>query len=243
MKILGIIPSRYASTRFPGKPLIEIDGKTMIQRVFEQASKAQYLHHLIVATDDTRIADHVNNFGGQVEMTSSNHQNGTERCAEILSNSIEDYDFVINIQGDEPYITPNQIDLLSKSLNLDIELATLVKRESNRILFEDPNIIKVVFDNQLAAKYFSRSTIPYYKNNEDYSGFYKHIGIYAYRADILPKICRLKPSPLELAESLEQLRWLENGYDIKVFETLEDSLSVDVPEDIERILRLKDICV
>ncbi len=242
MKILGIIPSRYASTRFPGKPLIDIEGKTMIQRVYEQAAKAKMLDDLLVATDDQRIASHASDFGGKVMLTSDKHQNGTERCGEVLSNSSVHYDFVINIQGDEPFISPIQIDLLADSLSSEVELGTLVKQEKNRLLFEDPNIIKVVFSKDSFAHYFSRSSIPLFKNKEDYHGFYKHIGIYAYRTDVLQKINQLPLSTLELAESLEQLRWLENGYKVKVVETLQDSHSIDSPADLERILnpRLKE---
>lgn len=242
-KILGIIPSRYASTRFPGKPLIDIDGKTMIQRVYEQAAKSQRLEDLIVATDDDRIAAHVRYFGGKVKLTAEKHQNGTERCGEVVSHLTEQYDFIINIQGDEPFISPNQIDLLADSLSSEIELATLVKQEKDISLFEDPNIIKVVFSKDNLAHYFSRSPIPLFKNKEDYNGFYKHIGIYAYRTDVLQKINQLPPSSLELAESLEQLRWLENGYKINVVETLEDSHSIDAPEDLEHVLRMKSVQV
>lgn len=238
MRILGVIPSRYNSSRFPGKPLVDIGGKSMIRRVYEQATKSSLLNSLIVATDDKRIFDHVTEFGGKVMMTSTNHQNGTERCAEALGWIEEEFDFVINIQGDEPFISPGQIDLLASNLDPSIELATLVKKEMDKSLFQDPNTIKVVFDQKSQAQYFSRSAIPFCKNEADYKGFYKHIGIYAYRVDILRKIVELKPSSQELTESLEQLRWLENGFGINVFETSENSESIDTPEDLGKVLKV-----
>ena len=210
----------------------------MIQRVYEQTSQAKKLDDLLVATDDDRIATHVNGFGGKVMFTSDQHQNGTERCGEVMARSSEQYDFVINIQGDEPFISPFQIDLLAESLEPAIELATLVKQESDKTLFQDPNIIKVIFGKDHSALYFSRSPVPLFKNPREYNGFYKHIGIYAYRSDVLSDINQLAPSSLELAESLEQLRWLENGYEIRVIETFEDSFSIDTPEDLERVISL-----
>ena len=239
MSILGVIPSRFNSSRFPGKPLVDIAGKSMIQRVYEQASYSTELNDLIVATDDKRIFDHVKAFGGKVILTSPEHNNGTERCAETIDLLNQSYDFVINIQGDEPFIKPEQIDLLGQGLKGETKLATLVKFEIDRELYDSPHEIKVTISNQGKALYFSRSPIPHFKNKLDFDGFYKHIGIYAYRADVLKEIVRLSPSRLELAESLEQLRWLENGYEIEVVETHEDSHSIDTPEDLERVKRLQ----
>ena len=236
MKILGVIPARFASTRFPGKPLIDIGGKTMIRRVYEQSLKATSLSDLIIATDDQRIYDEVLSFGGKVHMTANHHQNGTERCAELL-HSIE-ADAVINIQGDEPFIHPEQIDLLASLFtNPDCQIGTLVKVTDDSSLLEKTSIIKAVLDKNFKALYFSRSVIPYLRNPDANPTFYKHIGIYGYRADILREIVKLKASPLELAESLEQLRWLENGYRIQTAVTTHESISVDVPEDLERIMR------
>jgi len=240
MKILGIIPARFASVRFPGKALVEISGKSMIQRVYEQASISSFLHKIIVATDDQRIFDHVKNFGGNVIMTKVDHKNGTERCAEAISDQKESFDYVINIQGDEPFIDPGQIDLIASLLDGKIELATLVKKITNQEELFNTNINKVIFNLNKEALYFSRNPIPYLKNLDKkvwvkHHSYYKHIGIYAYRTDILIEISQLNPSPLELAESLEQLRWLEHGYKIIIAETELDSLGIDTPEDLKKI--------
>lgn len=238
MKILGIIPARFASTRFPGKPLIDIGGKTMIRRVYEQSIQAKSLSDVIVATDDRRIYDEVTSFGGKVILTADHHQNGTERCAEVLQ-LVGTADVVINIQGDEPFIHPEQIDLLA-SLFFDpqCQIGTLIKVCDDRSLLEKASIIKVVVDKHFRALYFSRSVIPYLRNVDINPTFYKHIGIYGYRADILQEIVKLKTSSLEQAESLEQLRWLENGYKIQTAITTHESISVDVPEDLDRIKAL-----
>jgi len=234
LKILGIIPARFASTRFPGKPLIDIGGKTMIRRVYEQATKATSLYEVTVATDDRRIYDEVVSFGGNVIMTASHHQNGTERCAEVAA-SIQ-ADAVINIQGDEPFIHPDQIDLLaSLYTKTNCQIATLIKVSDDKELLEKPSIIKVTVSKNFQALYFSRSVIPYVRNADASPTFYKHIGIYGYRADILQEIVKLPPSPLELAESLEQLRWLENGYTIQTAVTPHESISIDVPDDLRRL--------
>jgi len=210
----------------------------MIQRVYEQAAQSTCLSSLVVATDDNGIFDHVSGFGGEVIMTSSKHQNGTERCGEVISAISKQYDFIVNIQGDEPFISPNQIDLLCSKLDKDIHLATLVKREFDRNLFTDPNCIKVGFNDLDTAIYFSRTAIPHSKNETEYDGFFKHIGIYAYRFDILKSIVHLPPGALELAESLEQLRWLEHGYKISIFETNEDSHSIDTPHDLIKLVNV-----
>ncbi len=236
MRIAGIIPARYASTRFPGKPLVDIGGKTMIRRVYEQALKAGSLSELIVATDDERIFKEVESFGGRVIMTSANHQNGTERCAEVAAKL--GADVVINIQGDEPFIQPEQIDLLAAVFSKGdptIQIATLIKEHVWDEELYHAARIKVVVNKYLDALYFSRSLIPFLRDETKAGStiFYKHIGIYGFRKDVLPELVKLPPSALELAESLEQLRWLENGYKIKCAVTTLESASVDVPADLE----------
>jgi 3-deoxy-manno-octulosonate cytidylyltransferase (CMP-KDO synthetase) len=232
MKIVGIIPSRYSSSRFPGKPLVEIAGKTMVQRVYEQALKAN-LHDVIVATDDARIEQVVRQFGGKVVMTSVEHNNGTERIAEVAANL--DADVVINIQGDEPFIQPEQIHLLADCFIDDkVQIATLAKQQNDAVDFVKSSIVKVVFDNNFDALYFSRSAIPFYRTALE-STFYKHIGIYAFRKKVLLEVVQLNETKLEAAEMLEQLRWLQHGYKIKVALTELESVSIDVPEDLERL--------
>lgn len=241
MKILGIIPSRYGSTRFPGKPLIDIDGKSMIQRVFEQAKKSTLLSDVVVATDDDRIFNHVKGFGGNVIMTSSSHESGTERCAEVVEKMPNNFDVVINIQGDEPFINPEQINQLCTCFeDPKTEIATLIKKITNEEELFNPNRPKVTIDNAQFATMFSRNTIPELKNidKKDWlknHTFYKHIGIYGYRATLLKTISGLAPSPLEIKEKLEQLRWLENGYAIKVAITPYEAIAIDTPEDLKKI--------
>jgi 3-deoxy-manno-octulosonate cytidylyltransferase (CMP-KDO synthetase) len=240
VQILGIIPARYASTRFPAKALVDIGGKSMIQRVYEQAAKAGKLTHVVVATDDTRIFDHVQEFGGTAIMTADTHQSGTDRCFEALTKTAGTFDYVINIQGDEPFISPEPINRLADVLNGETELATLVKIiDSDEILF-NVNVPKAVLNKRGEVLYFSRQTIPYLRNTEQSDWlsehtFYKHIGIYAYRVDVLEEITKLPVSALEKAEALEQLRWLENGYAIKAVITSDDSHGVDTPEDLDRV--------
>lgn len=243
-KILGLIPARYASTRFPGKPLADIGGKPMIQRVYERA--ASVLEHVYVATDDERIATVVRAFGGRVVMTADTHKSGTDRCAEAI-NTVQaelgvSFHAVINIQGDEPFIEPTQIELLASAFDDEkTEIATLVKPVDNQSDLTSPNKPKVVLSEEGNALYFSRQPIPYLRGVEldkwlD-SGvkFYNHIGMYGYRSDILAKITKLPLGTLEKAESLEQLRWLENGYSIKVLETKLESLSIDTTEDLQAL--------
>lgn len=240
MKILGIIPARYDSTRFPGKPLIDIKGKTMIRRVYEQAVKA--FENVYVATDDERIFSHVISFNGNVVMTSRDHKSGTDRCAEaVLQISKEKnvtFDIIINIQGDEPFILPSQLQLLVSCFDdSNVQIATLVKQISNSEEIFDPNKPKVVLDSCNRAVYFSRSPIPFLRNfpQNEWLGkcvFYKHIGLYAYRNETLMEITKISPSALETAESLEQLRWIENGYYIGVKVTEEETFSVDTPGDL-----------
>jgi 3-deoxy-manno-octulosonate cytidylyltransferase (CMP-KDO synthetase) len=241
MKILGIIPARFDSTRFPGKPLIDLAGKSMIQRVYEQSKKASSLAEVVVATDDERIFNAVKAFKGNVIMTSSNHKSGTDRCAEVSKKMIG-YDAIINIQGDEPLIDPKQINLLASCFNdISTELATLVKKiDSDNELFNQ-NTPKVIINKNSEAIYFSRQVIPFIKNVEPSQylkthTFYKHIGIYGYRTTTLGIVSKLKLGHLELSEQLEQLRWLENGYKIKVALTKTESLAIDVPEDVIKVL-------
>lgn len=242
MRSIGIIPARYASSRFPGKPLADINGKIMIQRVYEQAKKASALHHVVVATDDERIREAVINFGGEVTMTSSEHQSGTDRCLEALEAQEEEFEVVVNIQGDEPFISPGQINLILSCFHQEnTEIATLVKLiESEKELW-NINKPKVLMDEDDFAIYFSRQCIPFLRSVEkekwlEQFNFYKHIGMYAYRSETLKEICSLKPSRLERAEGLEQLRWIENGYKVKTAITDEEALSVDTPEDLEQFM-------
>lgn len=235
MRILGVIPARYASTRFPAKPLADIGGKSMIQRVYTQVSLSEKISKVVVATDDHRISDHVNSFNGSVCMTSPDHASGTDRCFEALTLEKEKYDYVINIQGDEPFISPKQIDLLASLLDGVTELATLAKRISDQESLVNPNVVKVVRNVNDEALYFSRATIPFIRNKGEHT-FFKHVGMYGYRSDILEKITRLKVSALERAESLEQLRWLENGFRVKVAETTQETIGVDTPDDLEKAL-------
>lgn len=237
MHILGIIPARYASSRFPGKPLVDIGGKTMIQRVYEQAKKCEHLTEVIVATDDERIYNHVVDFGGIAMMTGANHQSGTDRCAEVAA-AYPQYQVVINIQGDEPYIDPEQISKLATCFNsADVQIATLVKRVKDVQELHNPNTPKVIVTKLNEAAYFSRSAIPHIRGEEgqnwlEFYPYFKHIGIYGYRSDVLQEITRLPVSSLEKAEALEQLRWIENGYRIKVAETEFETWAVDTPEDL-----------
>lgn len=231
MKIIGIIPARYASTRFPGKPLASIMGKTMIKRVYYQCLKSIYLDNLIVATDDERIYNEVKSFRGNVIMTSTEHLNGTSRCAEAISKLPEKYDFVINIQGDEPLIHPEQIDTLGKIFfkDADIEIATLVKKETDVSLLENRHIVKAIVNKQFFAVDFKRELT----TTENF--LYKHIGIYGFQTNILQELVQLPPSENEIKYQLEQLRWLDNGYRIKAGLTEHESISVDVPEEVEKI--------
>ncbi len=243
--ILGLIPARYASTRFPGKPLADIGGKPMIQRVFEQAQKV--LPHVYVATDDNRIAEAVLRFGGKAVMTSTEHKSGTDRCAEALDKVEAElntkFHAAINIQGDEPFISPEQISLLASAFtNPQTQIATLVKQADNEHDLFNPNKPKVVISQTGNALYFSRSPIPYLRGVDQKEWhlrhkFFNHIGLYGYRTDVLRQITKLEQGTLEKCESLEQLRWLENGYQIAVFETKLESLSIDTPDDLEELKR------
>ncbi|MFA4045618.1 3-deoxy-manno-octulosonate cytidylyltransferase [Prevotella sp. PCHR] len=241
MKFIGIIPARYASTRFPGKPLAMLDGKTIIQRVYEQTSKV--LENVYVATDDDRIFNAVEGFGGKAVMTSACHKSGTDRIEEAVKKIGGDFDVVINIQGDEPFIHATQIETVCRCFeDGDTQIATLGKPFTEKQDFadlENPNSPKLITDNNGYAMYFSRSIIPYIRNVEkaEWLGkfpFLKHIGLYAYRTKVLEEITRLPQSSLEIAESLEQLRWLQNGYRIKVGLTDVETIGIDTPEDLEK---------
>jgi len=237
MKVLGIIPARYASSRFPGKPLVDIAGKSMIQRVYEQAKKCSLLSDVIVATDDGRIFEHVIEFGGVCAMT-ADHQSGTDRCAEVAGKH-QKYDIIINIQGDEPYIEPEQIARLINCFTTpDVQIATLIKRIKTAEELHNSSSPKVVVNKLDEAVYFSRSALPHIRGEEpknwlDFYPYFKHIGIYGYRADVLQQITKLPVSALEKAEGLEQLRWIENGYRIKVAETELETYAIDTPADLE----------
>ena len=239
MKVLGIIPSRYGSKRFPGKPLIDLKGKTMIERVYMGAKKSKMLDHLIVATDDMRIYNEVKRFGGEVVMTSKNHDSGTERCAEVIE-KYNDYDLVINIQGDEPMINHVQIDqLIGLFLDKSIELGTLAIPFKNKHEVMDANRVKVVMDKNNCAIYFSRSIIPYAESESfQLKNYIKHIGIYAYRRSFLESLKDLKNSFLENSESLEQLKWIYNGFKIHVCMTNIQTPNIDTPEDIKAVIDL-----
>lgn len=241
MRILGLIPSRYASTRFHAKPLVDIKGKSMIQRVYEQALKSKILSKVVVATDHKDIFNHVKSFGGEVCLTKDSHVSGTDRCYEALTLQHEKFDYVINVQGDEPFIQPEQIDLLATKLDGKTEIATLVKSLENKEELFNPNLVKIVFNLKMEALYFSRSTIPHIRNRVETEWlsshkFYKHIGMYAYRVDILERLTKLPVSTLEKAESLEQLRWLENGFKISVTETLTETFGIDTPDDLQKAM-------
>lgn len=242
MKILGIIPARFASSRFPGKPLADIGGKSMIQRVYEQAQKAKSLSRVVVATDDSRIFDHVIGFGGEACMTAENHPSGTDRCFEALQKTggSSKFDYIINIQGDEPFIDPETIEQMAKLLDFKTEIATAVKKISDYDTLFDPNVVKAVLTMRKQCLYFSRQTVPYVRGYEpetwlEHAEFYKHIGLYAYRNDVLEQISHLPPSPLENTEKLEQLRWLGYGYKIYATITNYESIGVDTPEDLEKL--------
>jgi 3-deoxy-manno-octulosonate cytidylyltransferase (CMP-KDO synthetase) len=246
MKILGVIPARYGSSRFPGKPLANILGKPMIQRVYEQAKKCLLLDELIVATDDERIAACIRSFNGNVMMTPETLDSGTERCHVAVKNfpGKAEFDVVINIQGDEPFINPQQISQVAGCfLSEKVVIGTLVKKITQQDELINPNVVKVVFDKHYQALYFSRQPIPYFRGTEPADWlkgtiYYKHIGIYGYRTGVLESITQLPVSPLEKAESLEQLRWLEYGIPIHVKKTDYESIAIDTPGDLLKITNI-----
>jgi 3-deoxy-manno-octulosonate cytidylyltransferase (CMP-KDO synthetase) len=249
LRVIGIIPARYDSTRFPGKPLVQINGISMIQRVYEQAQKSHGLTKVYVATDDMRIESHVNSFGGNVIMTSPKHRTGTERVSEVaerlqLHDPGHPWDVVLNIQGDEPYINPDQIDsLIGCFRDKDVQIATLIHQIDSLDELSDPNVIKVIIDKTNRALCFTRAALPFIRGIEvknwlQHHTYFKHIGLYAYRTQVLEIISRLKPSPIEIAESLEQMRWIENGFSIHAQLTDIDSISVDTPDDLLKLTNI-----
>ncbi len=246
MKILAVIPARYASARLPGKPLAMIGNKSMIERVYEQVKKAKSLDEVIVATDDQRIYDHVLQFGGKAQMTSTTHQSGTSRCIEVAE-KMTGYDVMLNIQGDEPFIKPAQIETLTALMQTEIEtpIATLaIPILQSEKLFNE-NVVKVVIDQNNRALYFSRQPIPFIRNVQpedwlSHGKFYKHIGMYAFRHSVLMKIKSLKSGMYFELEKLEQLQWLENGFPITIGITQEESLGIDTPEDLTKANSMTD---
>lgn len=246
MKVLGIIPARYGSTRFPGKPLAMIGTKTMIQRTYEQVLKSS-LDAAVVATDDSRIFNEVVGFGGKAVMTRPDHQSGTDRCREAFELVGGSFGAVVNIQGDEPFIDPRQIDQVAELIRRDDTcLATLAKRITDPSRVDNPNAVKVVFDHEGNALYFSRHPLPFVRGVDrerwfEHAKYYQHVGIYAYKAETLRAITDMPMGRLEKAESLEQLRWLENGLRIRVAVTeVHDSIAIDTPEDLLNIP--KELC-
>ncbi len=241
MNILAIIPARYASTRFPGKPLADIGGKSMIQRVAERVQLCKVISEVLVATDDERIYTHVTSLGVRCIMTSPHHPSGTDRCLEAYQLSGMQADAIINVQGDEPFVDISQLETLAALISQpNVSIATLVKKITDTSTLFDPSKVKVVMNAQKQALYFSRQAIPFLRNAEsqawiEHHTYYKHLGLYAYKTETLSAICALQPSLLEMAESLEQLRWLENGYSIDVGLTEIETPSVDTPEDLERL--------
>jgi 3-deoxy-manno-octulosonate cytidylyltransferase (CMP-KDO synthetase) len=241
--ILGIIPARYASSRFPGKSLCDIKGKTMLQRVFEKTAESKLLDAIIVATDDERIQKHAESLGAKVVMTSEHHPSGTDRCFEALQLSGLNADYVINIQGDEPFLNPEQINELARACDGKAELITQMTPCNDYSVLFDKGEVKICLNRNNEAIYFSRQVIPAIKSKPEnewhlHHPYYRHVGMYAYRSDVLKAITQLKPSALELAESLEQLRWVEAGYKIKCVPTSYDSHCVDTPEDIEKVIAI-----
>ncbi|MBP5506477.1 MAG: 3-deoxy-manno-octulosonate cytidylyltransferase [Prevotella sp.] len=238
MKVIGIIPARYASTHFPGKPLAMLGGKTVIERVYEKVSSV--LSDCYVATDDERIYQAVEAFGGRVVMTSADHKSGTDRIAEAVEKIGGNYDVVVNVQGDEPFIHPEQIVTLCRCFDdPETQIATLGKPFDNMEAVENPNSPKIVVDNRGFALYFSRSVIPFVRGVDrkewlSHYPFLKHLGLYAYRTEVLREVTRLPQSSLEKAESLEQLRWLQNCYRIRVGLTDQETVGIDTPEDLEK---------
>lgn len=251
--IIGIIPSRYGSTRFPGKPLLSILGKTMIEWVIEHSQKAISLDKLVVATDDERIAEVVRRTGIEAVMTRTDHTSGTDRCQEAYSQLVEvgsvshdSSNYIVNIQGDEPFLDFNQIEELTAILDGSIELATQMTSAETAESLHDPKEAKIIINSQNEALYFSRLAVPYLAGIDPavwhkHYAYHRQVGMYAYRADVLDKITQLPPSGLEMAESLEQLRWLEAGYTVKLVETNYHSYCVDEPGDVAKILQIASV--
>lgn len=241
--VLAVIPARFASTRFPGKPLVSIQGKSMVQRVYEQVLQVPEIQEVWVATDDARILEHVHSFGGRAVLTRADHPSGTDRCAEVCR-LFPDAEYILNIQGDEPFVQPEQIQLLLQTVQAGSSgIATLAKKIEDSTLLGNPNTVKVVVNQLGQALYFSRHPIPFVRGSEpadwlELGLHYKHIGLYAFRRAALLEITQLPTSRLETAESLEQLRWLDNGYSIQVGLTELETIGIDTPEDLERVASL-----
>lgn len=237
MKKLAIIPARYESSRFPGKPLIELMSKSMIQHVFERVFSSTIFDKVVVATDDERIVQHVKSFGGETLLTAQHHRSGTERCGEVID-AYDNYDVVVNIQGDEPLVDPKQLNQLVEAFSeSNVQIATLGTPRIGKGELEDENRIKIVIDHKSNALYFSRSSIPFKRNENSYP-YLRHIGLYGFRSEILRKIVDAPATKLEEVESLEQLRWLYYGYPIRVVETNIETPNIDVPEDVEYVLEV-----
>ena len=239
MKVLGIIPARFDSTRLPGKPLAMINGKPMIQLVYEQVLNSGAVDEVAIATDDERIVSAAKNFGAKVFLTNKNHTSGTRRCAEVAEHYKNEFDVVLNIQGDEPFIAAEQLDLVRQLLEKDfVKIVSLVKKISSKEELENPNVVKAVKSIDGKALYFSRTAIPFMRNAEadfrNQFSFFRHIGLYGFKTKTLLEIATLPSSPLELAESLEQLGWMENGHEIHLTETEIETLSIDTPEDLAK---------
>lgn len=243
MRVVAIIPARYASTRFPGKPLVDIGGKSMIQRVVEQVQSCSAIAEVIVATDDDRILQHVVSLGVRCIMTSPNHPSGTDRCLEAYELSGLQADCILNVQGDEPFVDAEQLNALAQLIaRPEVSIATLAKKITDADTLFDPSKVKVVMNAHSQALYFSRQAIPFNRNFEQATwhaqhAYYKHLGLYAYKPNTLKEICALQPSSLEKAESLEQLRWLENGHSIHVAITEIESPAIDTPEDLAAVIK------
>ncbi|WP_310586236.1 3-deoxy-manno-octulosonate cytidylyltransferase [Lacihabitans soyangensis] len=247
LKILGIIPARYSSSRFPAKLLKTIHGKSILQMVYEQCEKTQSLSKIVVATDHEAIFEHVEGFHGEVVMTSTKHESGTDRCAEALKlfGGNSSYDYVVNIQGDEPLIDPNTIDGLCSILDDKIEIASACFPIGKMEDLLSPNVVKVVIGEKKQALYFSRSPIPHIRDQKidqwlEHNVFYKHLGIYAYRVDILEKLGKYPMAKLESQEKLEQLRWLSNGFKINMVEATSEGFGIDTEQDFERLKQFLD---
>lgn len=242
MKVLAVIPARYASTRFPGKPLVDILGKSMIQRVYEQTKKSAGISKVVVATDDQRIFDHVKAFGGEVLMTSENCPSGTDRVGEVMQN-LPEFDVYVNVQGDEPFVEPEQIELAIQPFLDDqtVEVSTLIKKIDDANILQSDSCVKVVLDKNNNAIYFSRAIIPFQMNTEtteylNHASYFEHMGIYAFRKPILEKIIQMEVTDLEQLENLEQLRWLYNGIKVRCALTDSSPICIDTPEDLERAI-------
>lgn len=237
MKKLAIIPARFDSSRFPGKPLIDLAGKTMIQRVVEGVITSQLFDDVVVATDDERIVKEVQRFEGKAVLTSSSHQSGTDRCGEVIQ-TYADFDVVVNVQGDEPLVNKEQLQILLTAFeDNNVEIATLGNPHLTLEDYNNSNRIKIVVNHKNQALYFSRSPIPFVRKDNNYP-FLKHIGLYGFKTDVLHKLVKLRPSLIEETESLEQLRWLYYGYQIKVMSTTIETPNIDTPEDVIKVLDL-----